>query len=245
MPKAIAIVSGGLDSVTLAHLLHAEGYELHMLSFDYGQRHKKELVYAERCAKRLNATFDIIDLSSIGRLLKGSALTDAIAVPDGHYAASTMAVTVVPNRNAIMLSIAYAVAVAQQAQLVAIGVHAGDHFIYPDCRPAFVTAFDTMQQLAVEGCGDAHLKLEAPFAQLGKQQIVQLGTALKVPYADTWSCYKGEEKQCGTCGTCYERKEAFELAGIVDPTEYQVAEDTAHLSSIMQEALSMSGEPLP
>src|SRR5207237_451667 len=154
MPKAIAIVSGGLDSVTLAHLLHAEGYELHLLSFDYGQHHRKELAYAERCARRLGAAFDRVDLSSLGRFLKGSALTDTIPVPDGHYAAPTMAATVVPNRNAIMLSVAYAVAVAEQAQVVAIGVHAGDHFVYPDCRPEFITSFNTMQRFAVEGFGD-------------------------------------------------------------------------------------------
>ena len=220
MPKAIAIISGGLDSITLAYLLHAEGYELHLLSFDYGQRHKKELAYAERCAKRLSVAFDIVDLSSLGRFLKGSALTDTIPVPDGHYAAPTMAITVVPNRNALMLSVAYAVAVAKKAQVVAIGVHAGDHFIYPDCRPAFITSFDTMQRIATEGFGDPNLRLEAPFMHLGKHQIVQLGTALQVPYADTWSCYKGGETHCGTCGTCYERKEAFELAGVPDPTEY-------------------------
>src|SRR5437764_7371504 len=221
MPKAIAIVSGGLDSVTLAYLLHAEGYELHLLSFDYGQRHKKELVFAELCAKRLRANFDVVDLSSITRFLKGSALTDAIPVPDGHYAASTMAITVVPNRNAMMLSVAYAVAVAEQAKVVAIGVHAGDHFIYPDCRPEFIASYDTMQRIAIEGFGDPHLRLEAPFMYLGKHQIVQFGTVLQVPYADTWSCYKGGERHCGTCGTCYERKEAFELAGIPDPTEYR------------------------
>ncbi len=181
MPKAIAIVSGGLDSTTLAYLLHAEGYELHLLSFDYGQRHKKELAYAERCAKQLNLAFDIVDLSSLGRFLKGSALTDTIPVPGGHYAAPTMAITVVPNRNALMLSVAYAVAVAEKAQVVAIGVHAGDHFIYPDCRPAFITAFDTMQRIATEGFGDPHLRLEAPFMHLGKHQIVQLGTACRYP----------------------------------------------------------------
>src|SRR5205807_7207598 len=103
MPKAIAIVSGGLDSVTLAYLLHAEGYALHLLSFDYGQRHKKELAFAECCAKRLSATFDVVDLSNISGFLKGSALTDDIPVPDGHYATPSMAITVVPNRNAIML----------------------------------------------------------------------------------------------------------------------------------------------
>lgn len=221
MYKAIAIVSGGLDSVTLAYLLHAQGYELHLLSFDYGQRHRKELAYAEHCAKRLDAAFDIVDLSSLSRFLKGSALTDTLPVPDGHYAAPTMAITVVPNRNAIMLSIAYAVAVAEQATIVAIGVHAGDHFIYPDCRPAFITSFDAMQRLAVEGFGDPGLRLEAPFMHLGKHQIVQLGMALQVAYVDTWSCYKGEQKHCGTCGTCFERKEAFELAGVPDPTEYE------------------------
>src|SRR5947207_15111952 len=159
MSKAIAIVSGGLDSVTLAYLLHSEGYELHLLSFDYGQRHKKELAFAELCAKRLGSAFDVVDLSSITRFLKGSALTDAIPVPDGHYAAPTMSITVVPNRNAMMLSVAYAVAVTEQAQVVAIGVHAGDHFIYPDCRPAFISSFDTMQRIATEGFGDPNLRL--------------------------------------------------------------------------------------
>ncbi|HEY0755681.1 MAG TPA: 7-cyano-7-deazaguanine synthase QueC [Ktedonobacteraceae bacterium] len=218
--KAIAIVSGGLDSVTLAYLLHAEGYNLHLLSIDYGQRHKKELAFAELCARRLDAEFDIIDLSHIGKYLKGSALTDAIEVPDGHYAAPTMAITVVPNRNAIMLSLAYGIAVAENAEIVAMGVHGGDHFIYPDCRPEFITAFNHMQHHAVEGFGNPKLQLITPFLYFGKHQIVKLGSALQVPYADTWSCYKGEDKHCGTCGTCNERREAFELAGIPDPTEY-------------------------
>ncbi len=231
MPKAIAIVSGGLDSVTLAYFLRAEGYELHLLSFDYGQRHKKELTFAELCAKRLRATFDVVDLSSITRFLKGSALTDAIPVPDGHYAAPNMAITVVPNRNAMMLSVAFAVAVAEQAKVVAIGVHAGDHFIYPDCRPAFITAFDTMERIAVEGFGEPQLRLEAPFMHISKDQIVHLGAALQVPYSDTWSCYKGGEKHCGTCGTCVERKEAFELAGVPDPTKYEEEGTTASLAS--------------
>ncbi len=219
--KAIAIVSGGLDSVTLACLLHSTGHTLHLLSFDYGQRHKKELLFAERCARRLDAAFDVVDLSSVTRFLKGSALTDTIPVPDGHYAAANMAITVVPNRNAMMLSVAYAVAVAEQANIVAIGVHAGDHFIYPDCRPAFISAFDTMQRLAVEGFGHPELRLEAPFMHLGKHDIVKLGVDLEVPYADTWSCYKGDEKHCGTCGTCVERKHAFRDTQVLDPTIYE------------------------
>jgi len=219
--RAIAIVSGGLDSVTLAYFLRREGYQLHLISFDYGQRHKKELAFARLCAQRLGAAFDVIDLTGITRFLKGSALTDEIPVPEGHYAASNMAITVVPNRNAIMLSVAYAVAVAEQSQVVAIGVHSGDHFIYPDCRPGFIAAFSAMQQLAVEGFSDPDLKLEAPFLQFGKHEIVSLGTALGVPYGDTWSCYNGGEKHCGRCGTCVERKHAFRDAGVADPTLYE------------------------
>ncbi|RAQ95579.1 7-cyano-7-deazaguanine synthase QueC [Thermogemmatispora tikiterensis] len=220
-PKAIAVVSGGLDSVTLAHLLHAQGYQLHLLSFDYGQRHRKELFFAERCAQRLEAAFSLLDLRQLGQHFKGSALTDeSVAVPDGHYAAANMAITVVPNRNAIMLAIAYGIAVAEEAEVVAFAAHAGDHFIYPDCRPAFIEAFGAMERLAVEGHGHPRLHLEAPFAHLKKEQIVCLGAALGVPFVETWSCYKGGEKHCGTCGTCNERKEAFQLAGVPDPTDY-------------------------
>ena len=221
MSLAISIVSGGLDSVVMAHLLQSEGHELHLLSFDYGQRHKKELEYSRRCAKRLNAKHDVIDLRGVGAVLGGSALTDdSIAVPHGHYSAPSMAITIVPNRNAIFLTIAYGVAVAQNAQIVATAVHAGDHFIYPDCRPDFISKFDEMQRVAVKGCGDANLKLLAPFVQKTKSEIVKIGANLNVPFAETWSCYEGKEIHCGQCGTCVERKEAFELASVSDPTEY-------------------------
>ena len=221
MQKAVAIVSGGLDSVTLAYLLRAQGYTLHLLAFNYGQRHKNELAYAELCAQRLGAEFSLLDLSMLGQFLKGSALTDDIPVPDGHYAAPSMAITVVPNRNAIMLSIAYGIAAAEEAEIVAIGVHSGDHFIYPDCRPEFINSFEQMQKFALEGMGHPKLKLQAPFLALGKHQIVHLGQSLDVPFVDTWSCYKGGARHCGTCGTCVERKEAFELAGVPDPTQYE------------------------
>ena|SRR2546427_4454380 len=221
MRKAVAIVSGGLDSVTLAYLLKIEGYELYLISFDYGQRHNKELEYAKKCASSLHAQHDIIDLSSLRPFLKGSALTDIIEVPEGHYAAPTMALTVVPNRNAMMLAIAYAIAVAKKAEVVATGVHAGDHYIYPDCRPAFITQFDAMQHIAMEGFGHPELRLYAPFLYFGKDQVVRLGAQLGVPYQYTWSCYKGKEKHCGRCGTCFERIESFELAGVADPTEYE------------------------
>jgi 7-cyano-7-deazaguanine synthase len=246
-PRAIALLSGGLDSTTLVYLLaladHAgeshqpqknqpsvvrgtyglarAGYDLHVLLFDYGQRHKKELAYAARTAQHLGLHYDVVDLSSVAFLLKGSSLTDeAIAVPDGHYAAPTMAMTVVPNRNALLLSIAFAAAVSEQAEMVAMAVHAGDHFIYPDCRPGFIAAFAAMQRLAVEGFGHPHLQLVAPFLHSTKQDIVTVGARLGVRFVDTWSCYKGGEQHCGTCGTCDERRRSFELAGVPDPTAY-------------------------
>lgn len=219
--RAVAIVSGGMDSVTLAYLLASEGYDLHLLSVNYGQRHAKEIEYAKLCATRLGADFDVVDLSGVGRLLAGSALTtDGIDVPHGHYAAENMAVTVVPNRNAIMLSVAYGVAVSGEAKLVAAGMHAGDHYVYPDCRPGFMKAFDAMQREAVEGFGDESLHLHTPFIDKTKADIVAIGAALGVPYADTWSCYEGGEIHCGRCGTDVERKQAFREAGLPDPTEY-------------------------
>lgn len=222
--KAIAVVSGGLDSVTLAHSLSRDGAELHLLAFDYGQRHKKELDFARECAVRLDAGFDIVDLSGFSRLISGSALTsEEIEVPHGHYAAPSMALTVVPNRNAILLALAFGVAVNEKAQIVATGVHGGDHFVYPDCRPAFIASFDAMQRTAMEGFADPNLRLLAPFTQTDKTGIVRLGHELGVPFERTWSCYEGGAKHCGKCGTCVERREAFALAEVPDPTDYAPA----------------------
>lgn len=218
---AVAVVSGGMDSVTLAYYLAACNYDLHILSFDYGQRHKKEVQFAARCAYALGARHDIVDLSSLQPLLKGSALTDAVAVPEGHYASDNMRITVVPNRNAVMLTAAYAVAVAEDAEVVAAGTHAGDHAVYPDCRPEFARAFDAMQRYAVEGFGNPKLHLVTPFITMTKAQICHLGHSLGVPFRDTWSCYVGGDRHCGRCGTDVERKEAFILAGVPDPTEYE------------------------
>ncbi len=214
----IVICSGGLDSVTLAHKVAAEGRLSGLLSFDYGQRHVKELDYAAACAARLDVGHLVVDISGVGRGLAGSALTDEVAVPDGHYAEETMKITIVPNRNAIMLAVAFGLAAARQARAVAVAVHGGDHFIYPDCRPGFIDAFRRMQTAALEGV--AEIALEAPFVHLSKADIVAEGALNGTPFAETWSCYKGGELHCGRCGTCVERREAFDLAGVADPTDY-------------------------
>ncbi len=220
--RAVVVLSGGLDSTTMAYSLRAEGYSLASISFDYGQRHRKELEFAEQSSADLGASWTLIDLHAAGltSVLAGSALTDdTVAVPDGHYADESMRITVVPNRNAIMLSIACALAVTREAEAVAFGAHTGDHFIYPDCRPEFVRAFSTMVNLAVEGF--ASIDILTPFLSMTKADIVKRGNELHVPFERTWSCYKGGALHCGTCGTCYERREAFALAKIVDPTEYE------------------------
>ncbi|MBQ4825036.1 7-cyano-7-deazaguanine synthase QueC [Leisingera sp. HS039] len=216
--KTIVICSGGLDSVSLAHMVADEHQLTRLVSFDYGQRHKKELDYAAAAAVRLGVPHDIIDMRSIGAALSGSALTDDIDVPDGHYEEDSMKVTVVPNRNAIMLTIAYGIAAANGDEAVATAVHGGDHFIYPDCRPAFTEAFDAMQRAALDGYAD--VRLYTPFVHRSKADIVTAGAKHNTPFADTWSCYKGGDKHCGRCGTCVERREAFHLAGAEDPTDY-------------------------
>ncbi len=221
MSRIVTTLSGGLDSVTLAHELVADGHDLIALSFDYGQRHAKEIDCAARCAARLGGDHHVVDLRSVGSLLTGSALTDGtVDVPEGHYTDASMAATVVPNRNAIMLSVAIGVAVARGASAVATAVHAGDHPIYPDCRPAFIEAIEHEARVANEGFLAADFRVLAPFMHLGKDEIVRRGAALGVPFGETWSCYVGGDEHCGRCGTCVERREAFDLAGVADPTAY-------------------------
>jgi 7-cyano-7-deazaguanine synthase len=217
----VAVVSGGLDSAVLAHHLRNHGWDLRLLSFDYGQRHVTELDHARTLAGTLDARHDVVDLRSAGRLLTGSALTDdGVAVPDGHYTDESMRATVVANRNAVFVQLAVGVAVAEGARAVAIGVHAGDHAIYPDCRPEFVDAAEHLALVAHEGFVADGFCVLAPFLRWSKADIVRHGAELGVPFADTWSCYKGGDVHCGTCGTCTERREAFELAGVDDPTKY-------------------------
>lgn len=220
---AIVIASGGLDSTTLAYWIKACGAErLTLLSVDYGQRHRVELSYVARAAHVLPAWHVRLDLRGMAPVLAGSALTDpGVEVPDGHYTDESMAATVVPNRNALLLDLAVALAVSAQADLVACGAHSGDRAIYPDCRPEFFNAYGNAAAIANEGFLRAGFRVTAPFLDFNKADIVRLGGHLNVPFADTWSCYRGGTEHCGRCGTCTERKEAFINADVADPTEYQ------------------------
>lgn len=218
MSYAIVVVSGGMDSTVLANQAAGLFAKVELLSVDYGQRHRKELGFAAMTARRLGCRHDVVELP-LRSMLGGSALTDdAVEVPHGHYAADNMALTVVPNRNAMLISVAYAVAVARGADAVLVGVHAGDHHVYPDCRPEFVRALDVALRIGNEGVG--HVRLEAPFVEHSKTDIARLGAVLGVDWTETWSCYEGSDVHCGRCGTCVERHEAFRDAGISDPTTY-------------------------
>lgn len=218
---AVVIISGGLDSTVLAYWLASHGTRLALLSIDYRQRHRIELEYACATAVQLGMSHQVADLSGLAALLGGSALTDsAVEVPDGHYTDASMRATVVPNRNAIMLDVAVAAAISCGADAVAYGAHAGDHAIYPDCRPEFFEAYQALAASANEGFLPPGFEVIAPFLGLSKADIVSLGAEIGVPFAATWSCYRGLDLHCGMCGTCVERREAFAVADVDDPTVY-------------------------
>ena len=218
---AVVSLSGGMDSTTLlAHYAAAEpAPRLLAVSVDYGQRHVRELDSARAVAAHYRAEHLVVDLRAVGGLLSGSALTDpSVEVPEGHYAWETMKATVVPNRNMIIASVLIGLAVSRRAAVVALGMHAGDHAVYPDCRPEFVTALARCAAVANEGFDPP--AVEAPFVHLTKTDIARRGAELAAPLHLSWSCYRGGEVHCGVCGTCYERREAFRDAGLPDPTAY-------------------------
>lgn len=219
--SAVLLLSGGIDSTTLAYKL-SQKHQLITVAINYGQRHSMELAYARQCAERLKSPHLEIDLQSASQVLTTSALVNKdLAIPHGHYTDPAMRSTIVPNRNAILLSVGVAVAVARQASLVFLAAHAGDQAIYPDCQPAFFTAFETMTRIANAGQVPDDFRIEAPFIEMTKNEIVQLGHQLEVPWTATWSCYQGASRHCGRCGACVERQESFALANITDPTEYE------------------------
>lgn len=216
--KSVLIYSGGLDSTVLLFDLIRQGHDVHCLSIDYGQRHGRELASASSIARWAKVPYRCLSLYQLKDLLAGSSQTsNSIEVPEGHYEEESMKLTVVPNRNMIMLSVAIGWAISIDAHSVYYAAHSGDHAIYPDCRREFVTALSAVSRL----CHFTPVELKAPYLKYSKAQLVELGKELKVPFDQTWSCYKGGKLHCGKCGTCVERREAFHLAQTSDPTEYE------------------------
>jgi len=217
MKKVIVLLSGGMDSVTALYHAMKHHKVVGAVSFDYGSKHNhKEIPFAKYHCDRHEIPHQIIHMDFVAELFDSSLLKGGEDIPEGHYADEVMKKTVVPFRNGIMLSITCGYVESIGAQGIVIAAHSGDHAIYPDCRNDFMQAMGTaMRTGTYEG-----IELISPFVDIDKTEIAKIGDALGVNFAYTWSCYKGGDMHCGVCGTCYERKEAFELAGIDDPTEY-------------------------
>lgn len=214
--SVVVLLSGGLDSVTLLHEIPQHTIRL-ALSFDYGAKHNtRELACAAWQAEQLGVEHRVVSLAEAFFHIQSSLLRGGAKIPDGHYAECTMRQTVVPFRNGIMLSVAAGIAESSGANVLAIAAHAGDHAIYPDCRAAFVEAMSQAIQVGTY----AGLRVACPFLKSVKADLVRRGHKLGVDFKRTWSCYKGGKRHCGTCGTCVERREAFMLADVKDPTDY-------------------------
>lgn len=216
--KVAVLLSGGLDSTTALHWAHAQHTVVCAISFDYAGNHaRQELACARYQAERLGIPCRVIDISSIAPHLQSALLSGADAIPTDDYDESNMKQTVVPFRNGIFLAIAAGIAESQGAEGIVIAAHSGDHAIYPDCRSEFMSAMG----LAISLGTYAKLKIIAPFIDSSKGDIVSLGHSLHVDYAHTYSCYKGNDRHCGRCATCRERRQAFAAAGVDDPTVYE------------------------
>jgi len=222
-PRALVLLSGGLDSATCLAIACAEGFDAYALSVEYGQRHAAELAAAQRVAKALGASAHRVAHVDLGQF-GGSALTDpALAVPTDGLEGG-IPITYVPARNTIMLSIALAWAEVLEADHIYVGVNAVDYSGYPDCRPAFINAFEAMANLATKAGVEGHkLHIHAPLIDLSKADIIRRGTALGVDYSLTVSCYQADDegRACGLCDACRLRRAGFEAAGVADPTPYR------------------------
>jgi 7-cyano-7-deazaguanine synthase len=215
--KVIVLVSGGMDSVTALYLASREHEVVAGVSFDYGSKHNhREIPLARWHCNKLGIPHRAINLGFMAECFASDLLLTGGDIPDGHYAEANMMRTVVPFRNGIMLAVACGFAESTGAGGLVIAAHAGDHAIYPDCRESFMQAMAA----AMEHGTYARVHLLRPFIAMDKTAIARRGHELGVDFSQTWSCYKGGETHCGTCGTCVERREAFLLAGIPDPTSY-------------------------
>lgn len=218
---AVVICSGGMDSTTLLYDVLSQGYKVHVISFDYNQKHRIELSKVAQTCGKFGLVHKVLDISVLNEVAPSALTRESISVPEGHYADDNMKLTVVPNRNMVMLSLAAAYAISIKADKLYYGAHSGDHTIYPDCRPEFVEAMVQAIKL-----GDWHrVILEAPYSALDKGDIAIRGKELNVDYSLTWTCYNPQATDtevlaCGKCGACTERLEAFQKAEMADPIKY-------------------------
>lgn len=220
---AVVIASGGLGSTTLAYWLKAQGArQLTLFGVDYGQRHCVELSRLKRTAAKLGAWHVQLNVPDLGRLSAGATLIGA-QVPSGHHVDAPWRAMAVPNRDALLLDLAVGLAIPAEADAVAFGAHTGVRSSHPDRRPAFVDAYAQMAAVANEGLLVEGFKIMAPFLTWTKTDVVRIAAALGVPFGDTWSCHRDGTRHCGRCSACIHRKEAFALAGLVDPTDYRSA----------------------
>jgi 7-cyano-7-deazaguanine synthase len=219
MPEKVVVVySGGMDSFTVLNTAIQNGLDVYALSFDYGQKHKKELEVAAQVCRTLGVSHKVVDITAINSLMANSSLTGDTEIPEGHYEDDSMKSTVVPNRNMVLLSMAIAYAVSLEAGKVYYGAHSGDHHIYPDCRPEFVDAMNAVSKIA----NYQSVEIVTPFLYSSKGDILKAGLSMNLDYANTWTCYNGREKSCGKCGACCERLDAFREQGKADPLDYEV-----------------------
>lgn len=218
--KAVLGLSGGMDSATLCAYYLDQGIDVYPIQFEYGSKHNQyERQAAEKFAKYYDLAIKEIGLDFIGELFKSNLLKGHEAIPEGHYNDESMSLTVVPARNIIFASIMAGYAWSIEADIIALGVHAGDHHIYEDCRAGFIAA---MNVAIISGTGD-RVRVEAPFQYMDKADILMIGMDLQVPYLYTRTCYKDQELSCGKCGSCVERLEAFQNIGLKDPIHYEVS----------------------
>jgi 7-cyano-7-deazaguanine synthase len=215
--KVCVLLSGGMDSVTVLYEAVHTHEVVACLSFDYGSKHNaREIPFAKLHAERHGIVHHTLSLDFMDHLFKSDLLRSGGDIPEGHYAEESMKQTVVPFRNGIMLAVATGFAESVEAEGVVIAAHSGDHAIYPDCREPFMQAMGDAMQYGTY----LNMELLRPFIDKDKAAIVKRGLELGIDFTETWSCYKGGEIHCGVCGTCVERREAFQLAGVDDPTRY-------------------------
>ena len=217
---AVVLVSGGMDSVTALYDMARGSGVTCAISFDYGSKHNhREIPFAREHCELLGVPHQVISLPFINDLFASHLLKSGEEIPEGRYQAQTMCQTVVPFRNGIMIAIGAGLAESIGARRLVIAAHAGDHAVYPDCRKPFMAAMAEAVELGTY----AQIELVRPFIAMTKAQIAAHGAKLGVDFARTWSCYKGGDIHCGMCATCLERREAFKLAGIADPTLYETS----------------------